>query len=188
MALGVGACGTVTRPTRAEGDADLVVQDFCQSFGQKAGLAILSLFADSARFDIEGIGVGFVGRDDIGRLAEYGMAVHERLKVRDIEVSQDTVRCRLRESNDWLGLLGVRRATYNGWFWVSEGRILGARLELTPESRDELAGKLAEFLSWLLVENPKALNRLLPGGRPTYDSRIVPELIVRLRQWQSRPR
>ena len=186
--LGLAACGTVTRSARRQGGAELVVQDFCRSFGRQKGLAILSLFADSARFDIEGMSVSFVGREDIARFAEYGVAVHERLVAREFVVGQDTVRCRLDESNDWLGLLGVKRASYDGRFRVSGVRIVGARLDLLPVSRDELAGKLAGFLAWLLAQDPKALKQLLPGGRPAYDSKVVPGLIDRLRQWRSRTR
>jgi len=141
-----------------------------------------------ARFDIDDVGVSFVGREEIARLAEYGVAVHERLVARGFEVAQDTVRCRLEESNDWLGLLGVKRASYDGWFRVSGTRILDARVNLTPESRDELGGRLAGFVAWLLAEDPKALQRLFPGGRPAYDSGVVPELMARLRQWRSRSR
>jgi hypothetical protein len=165
-----------------------VVQDFCRKFGRQQGLGILSLFADGARFDIEGLGVSFVGREGLARLADYGLAAHSRLASREFEVRQDTVRCRLEETNDWLGLLGVKRASYNGWFLVSGARILAARVSLTPESKDELGGRLAGFVAWLLTEDPKALQRLFPGGRPAYDSRVVSELIARLRQWRSRSR
>jgi len=40
----------------------------------------------------------------------------------------------------------------------------------------------------LLVEDPKALEQLLPGGRPLYDSRVVPEFTRLLRQWRARSR
>ena len=186
--LSVAGCGTVTRSARGQGGADLVVRDFCRSFGRQKGLAILNLFTDSARFDIEGVSVSFVGRGDIARFADYGVAAHERLVARDLEVVQETVLCRIEESNDWLALLGVKRAYYDARFRVSGGRILGARLTLIPESREELAGKLAGFLAWLLAQDPKALQQLLPGGRPAYDSRVVPELISRLRQWRARSR
>ncbi len=186
--LGLSVCGTATRSARGQGGADLVVRDFCRSFGRQKGLAVLNLFADSARFDIDDVSVSFVGPEDIARLAEYGVAVHERLVARDLEVAQDMVRCRLEESNDWLALLGVKHAYYVGRFRVSGGRILGAQLTLVPESREELTGKLTRFLAWLLVQDPKALEQLLPGGRPMYDSRVVPQLINRLRQWRARSR
>jgi hypothetical protein len=164
------------------------VQDFCQRFGQRKGLAFLSLFPDSARFDIEGLGVSFVDRAGLARLADYGVAVHSRLAVRELEVSQDTVRCRFDETNDWLRLLGVKYASYDGRFLVSGARIAEARVSLTPASSDELGGKVAGFVVWLQNQDPKALERLFPGGRPAYDSDIVPELMSWLRQWQSRMR
>jgi len=175
-----------TRSVHRQGGADFVVRDFCRRFGRQSGLAVLSLFADSARFDIEGVGVSFVGREGLTRLADYGVAVHSRLVVRDLEMGRDTVWCRFEESNDWLGLLGVRLASYDGWFRVSGTRILEARVRLTPESSDELGGRLAGFVAWLLAKDPKAVQRLFPGGRPVYDSDVVPELIARLRQWRSR--
>jgi hypothetical protein len=173
---------------RASGNTGLAVRDFCGRFGQRNASAVADLFADTARFDIEGIGVSFVGREGIARLADYGTAVHSRLTAVDLVVSNDTVHCRLDERNDWLGLLGVRRSSYVGWFVVSGPRIARVRLKLAPESRDELGGKLAGFLVWLATEDREVLQRLLPGGRPAYDSRVVPELISRLRQWQSRAR
>ena len=186
--LGLAVCGTVTTSARRHGTADLVVQDFCRSFGRKQGLAVLNLFADSARFDIEGADVSFVGREGIARLADYGAAVHSRLVARNIEVSNDTGRCRLDEENDWLELLGVGHASYDGWFLVSGAKIAAARVRLTSQSSDELGGRLAGFAAWLIAEDPKALPRLFPNGRPAYDSRVIPELIALLRKWQSRAR
>jgi hypothetical protein len=186
--IGEAGCVAVVKSARVQGGADLVVRDFCHRFGRQRGLGIVSLFAESARLDIEGLGVSFIGREGLARLADYGVAVHERLVARDLEVAQDTVRCRLEESNDWLRLLGVKRALYDGWFRVSGTRILDARVSLTPESRDELGDRLAGFVAWLLTEDPKALQRLFPGGRPAYDSRVVPELVNRLRQWRARSR
>ncbi len=184
----LASCVTGTRRIPGSGTAELVVRDFCDRFGRQKGFAIASLFADSARLDIDGVHVSFVGRDDIARFAGYGVAVHERLAVRDIELAHDSVRCRLEESNDWLDLLGVRRAVYDGRFRVSGGRILGARLDLAPGSREELSRELAGFLTWLAAEDPRALERLLPGGRPAYDPRLVPELVRRLKQYRLRSR
>jgi hypothetical protein len=166
----------------------MVVQDFCHRFGRQQGLDILSLFADSARFDLEGQGVSFVGPDGLTRLTDYAVAAHSRLVPRGFEVTQDTVRCRLEETNDWLGLLGVRRTSSEGWFLVSGAKIVAARISLTQESKDELGGRLAGFVVWLSTEDPKALQRLFPGGRPAYDAGVVSELIARLREWQSRSR
>jgi len=181
-------CGTAAKSSHRAASADLVVRDFCDRFGRRSGQGLLSLFADSGRFDIEGVGVSFVGREGLGRLADYGVAAHSRLRPRDFESRQDTIRCRFDESNNWLGLLGVGRASYRGWFRVSGTRILEARVRLTPESSDELGGRLAGFVVWLRKEDPKALERLFPGGRPAYDAAVVRELIVRLRQWRSRSR
>ncbi len=178
----------VTTSARTHGTADLVVRDFCRSFGRRQRFAVLNLFADSARFDITGVKVSFVGRDGIARLADYGAAVHSRLVPRDVDVSHDTVRCRLDEENDWLGLLGVGHASYDGWFLVSGTKIAEARVSLTPQSSDELGRRLAGFLVWLNAEDPEAIQRLFPGGRPAYDSRVVPELVGLLRKWQSRAR
>ena len=186
--LGLAVCGTVTTSARGHGTADLVVQDFCRTFGRKQGRALSNLFADSARFDIEGADVSFVGRDGIARLADYGAAVHYRLVARNIEVSHDTVRCRLVEENDWLKLLGAGHASYDGWFLVSGTEVVEARVRLTSQSSGELGGRLAGFAAWLIAEDPKALPRLFPNGRPAYDSRVIPELIALLRKWQSRAR
>ena len=188
LLVSVTACGTVTTSARGPGGADLVVQDFYGRFGRQKGLAFLSLFTDSARFDIKGLSVSFVDRDGLARLADYAAAVHSRLAGRELEVSHDTVRCRFDETNDWLGLLGVKYASYDGWFRISGARIAEARVSLTPQSSDELGGKVAGFVAWLQNQDPKALQRLFPGGRPAYDSDVVPELISMLRQWQSRVR
>ena len=186
--VGAAGCGLAVRPAGGQGGADIVVQDFCRKFGRQQGLGILSLFADSARFDLEGLGVSFVGREGLARLADYGLAVHSRLVPREFGVAQDTVRCELEETNDWMGLLGVKRASYDGWFLVSGARIVEARIGLTPASSDELGGRLAGFVAWLSTEDPKALQRLFPGGRPAYDSGVVHELVALLREWRSRSR
>ncbi len=186
--LVLAACGTVTRSAHREANADLAVTDFCSRFGRQSASAVADLFVDSARFDIDGIGVSFVGRKEIARLADYGSAVHSRLSATGLQVSRETVSCRLEEKNHWLGLLAVEHASYNGWFVVSGPRIASARLRLAPESNEELGIKLAGFLAWLSAEDPETLQRLLPGGRPVYDSRAVPELLSRLRQWRLRVR
>ena len=164
--VGAAGCGLAVRPAGGQRAADIVVQDFCRKFGRQQGLGILSLFADSARFDLDGLGVSFVGHDGLARLADYGLAARSRLVPREFEVRQDTVRCKLEETNDWLGLLGVKRASYDGWFLVSGTRIVSARIGLTPGSSDELGGRLAGFVAWLSTEDPKALQRLFPGADP----------------------
>jgi hypothetical protein len=186
--LSLTACGTVTSSFQRPEEAELVVQMFCRSFGQQRGSAVLKLFADSARFDMEDVSVSFVGRQNIAHLVEYGAAVHDRLTARDFEVAQDTVRCRIEESNDWFGLLGVGRVAYDGRFRVSGGRILGVQFELTPHSREELSVRMASFLIWLRTQDPEVLDRLLPGGRPAYDAGVVPQMLNWLRRWQSRTR
>ena len=144
----VAGCGTETRTVRRGRTGELVVRDFCTSFGRQRGFAFLNLFADSARLDIAELKVSFVGREDIERLADYGVAVNARLTAGDFRTEGETVFCRVAESNDWLDMLAVRSAS----------------------------------------EDPKALERLLPGGRPTYDATVVPELMRRLRQWRTRLR
>jgi hypothetical protein len=181
-------CGTAERSARRRGDPTLVVRDFCYRFGARSGSAVASLFVDSARFDIEGIHVSFVGRRDIVRLADFGRAVHANLAAAGFAVSDDTVRCRLTEQNDWLGLLGIASASYEARFVVDGSRIASARIRFTPASSDSVGKRLAGFVAWLASEDPKALATLLPGGRPAYDSRVVPELLALLRNWQARIR
>lgn len=186
--LVVTRCAPAVVSAIGQGDAEGAVQDFCQRFGRQKGLAFVSLFADSARLDLVGLDVSFLGRDGLSRLADYGVAAHSRLAARGFTVSHDTVRCQLDETNDWLKLLGVKQISYGGWFLVSGAKIVRARVSITPASTDEMSDRLPGFLAWLMTQDPKAVQRLLPGGRPAYDSSIVPELIDRLRQWQSRSR
>jgi hypothetical protein len=188
LLVGLVGCRGVVSPMPNTDRARMVVLDFCRRFGGQSGLGILSLLADSVQFEMDGLGVRFSGRPEVKVLTDYAVAVRSRLRATDISVNSDTVFCRLAETNDWLGLLNVKQASYDARFTIAGARITGAHVRLAPESEAELGGRLAGFMVWVSAVRPDALGRLFPGGRPAYRSDVVPELIALLKEWRARSR
>ena len=146
---------------------------------------MLALFADSAQFELQGMGVLLQSRNDIRELLEYGVVVQSRLKLREVEVMGDTASCRLEERNEWFKLLGVEPVYYRCRVAVNRGRISLIRIKLEPGSQDALSGRLAEFMLWSMAKDPQAAAGLLPGGRFAYTAGTARALIAQLRLWRS---
>ncbi len=125
-----------------------------------------------------------VGRQEIVRLADYGVAVRSRLRLLDWSVDSTVVLCRLTERNEWLQLLGVDSAAYQGRFVVSRGRISDAVISPEPATQELLAGKLTEFGLWLTLNHPGTLGKLLSDGKLVPGRTDFGEILRLLRQWR----
>jgi hypothetical protein len=185
LVCGLGCVAGVSHESGSSAGSEQAVRDFFRRFGHESGSGILLLFADTARFELAGLNVAFIGREDIRHLVEYGVEAGSKFRPSGLSSSGDTVTCSLEETNNWLELLGVSRCRYDGWFVVSGARIVSARIGMTPESAEEIGGRFASFVVWLQGRDPRALNRLLPGGRPAYNAGAARELRQRLAEWRA---
>jgi hypothetical protein len=186
LVCGLGCVAGVSHDTDGGAVApDMVVRQFCRRFGHESGSGILLLFADTARFDLAGLNVAFLGRENIRNLLEYGTEVNSRLSLTGLNVDGNAVTCSFTERNDWLGILGVSDCRYDGRFVVDGTRIAQAQIEMTPASTEEIGGRFASFVVWLQGRDPRAVNRLLPGGRLAYSGATARELLARLREWRA---
>jgi hypothetical protein len=162
-----------------------VVQDFVSGFGVRRSSALVGLFTEDATVRIEGLGVALRGRDEVRQLVEYGAIVHSRMRMLESAQDSNVVTGRVEEKNDWFDLLGVPKAYYTGRFTFTGARVSTARIELEPATQDALGSRLAEFVVWLAANEPKALSRVLPGGRLALDADVFQEILSLLRRWRS---
>ena len=180
------ACFRATEPgAPGRGTDERVVQDFVAGFGRRPARALLRLFAEDATVSIEGLHIELRGAEEIRQFAEYGSAVGSRMSAFELSRRGAAVLAQIREENEWFKLLGVPEAFYRGRFTVARGRIASAVLDLEPDSRDALAGRLASFVIWLSANDPEAMGRLMPGGRLKPDAAAFREALALLQRWRS---
>lgn len=184
--LCAGRCARAAsaRASRLGGNAVLVVREFVSRFGSRPGSSLAQLFTEDARVRIDGLSVVVSGRQEIARLADYGVSVRSRMNLLDWTADSTTVSCRLVERNEWLQLLGADSATYQGRFTIRRGRISDAVISPEPASQELLAGKLTEFGLWLALNHAGLLGRLLPDGKLVPGRTDFGEILRLLRQWR----
>jgi len=162
-----------------------VVQDFVSGFGVRRASALVGLFTEDATVGIEGLGVSLRGRDGVRQLVEYGAMVHSRMRMLESAQDNNVVTGRIEEKNDWFDLLGVPKAYYAGRFTLTGGKVSTARIELEPATQDALGSRLTGFVLWLSANEPKALARIMPGGKLVPSAETFGEVLALLRRWRS---
>ncbi|MEO0080237.1 MAG: nuclear transport factor 2 family protein, partial [candidate division WOR-3 bacterium] len=135
--------------TGESGMAISVVRAFANRFGDRNIGLLLELFADDALLELAGLGVVLQGREELRGFLEFGAEVKARLTIVELHSEGETVVCRIREKNDWFGLLGADEVTYQGRFVIEQGRLKSGVVAVEPGGKARLKDGLVEFLQWL---------------------------------------
>ncbi len=125
---------------------------------------VMSLYHEDIRFQAVGA-FEKTGKEELRNLAEYDSVVNTHLVFSDLAVSGDTVRCRVKERNDWFLLAGVEEVEYD------EARLIfrdGSIAEIAAKPSDESARAIGEVLGaivgWASENRSGDLAQLMPAG------------------------
>jgi ketosteroid isomerase-like protein len=146
---------------------------------------VMSLYHQDIRFQAVGA-FEKVGKGDLRKLAEYDSVVNTHLVFSDLAVSGDTVRCRVKERNDWLRLAGIEEVEYD------EARIIfrdGLIAEITAKPSEEGAQAIGEVLGaivrWASENRGEELAGSMPGGEFIYTAQSAGRWLSLLREWRN---
>lgn len=166
----------------AAGSGLSVVREFVDRFGTRRVETLTNMFTEDAVVEIRGLAAVIQGRSGVRDLAEYAAVVKSRLRMTEYRAAEDTVWAELVETNEWLRITGVNELRYRALFRMRLGRLEEVVLEIEPESRELLKERLMNVLLSLLKEEPETVERLMPGGRLSFNRRAASELLWILRE------
>ncbi len=161
-----------------------VVERFVYTLGKSGDSRLIRLWVPDGLVEVQGLGVIAQGRTGLREFFGYCREVKSELVMLAPVVQGETVFCRLEERNEWLGLLGLDRAVYEGRFVVKERRIAEMKIVPAPETRLAFIGQGLSFWRWLQQEEPGRVAELLPDGKFRFtaeNGRTLIELIARWR-------
>lgn len=149
--------------------------------------ATLALFADDARLDFGPMG-SIEGRAAIANILGYDVALEAQLRHEDCEALASDVTCRVVETNDWLGTVGIESITYDEsrYSFNNDGRIQSVTTTLSVRSAQALGAALNDFHSWAIDnETERYANLFSLDGRFIYSYENGEEVLELLKNWQS---
>lgn len=145
---------------------------------------LMSFYADDIEFEIVGVWVK-EGKAVVQELAEWDKATNMHMTISNIEVSGDTVTCKLVETNDWWKLAGMGEVYYEPCVMIfRNGLISEMRTTMTQESLDAYAKVWPSIISWAGEHRSEELKELLPGGTFIYGTEAANKWIVLLQEWR----
>lgn len=110
-----------------------------------------------------------VPRSGVRPMLEWDAGVGWRGEAAVVETNSDTVRVRLRETNDFLELLKLGPLQSEVTFVVSDGRIREAIVGSATELQRTVDAAVAPVLEWARETRPAKLRGLIEDGSIVYD-------------------
>lgn len=123
-----------------------------------------------------------VSRSGVRPMLEWDAGVGWRGEASVVETEADTVRVRLRETNDLLELLGLGPLRTDVAFVVADGMIREAIAGSGAEMQQTVDAAVAPVLKWVRATNPAKLRGLVEDGNVVYDGRSAKGWIRLLRE------
>ena len=146
----------------------------------------MSCFAENIQFEMGDVWKK-AGKEEVRKLEEWDNTVNSLLTASDMQEIDDTVTCRLIESNDWYELAGIGEVAYQRCtVTVKEGKITRINTELTPESMMGVTEALKAFMPWAAKERPGVLAELMQKGELVYGAENAEKWLRMLQAWKER--
>lgn len=128
-----------------------------------------------------------VGEREIRDLMAWNAAINCRLMVRDCELGEHSVTCKMSESSDWLRELGIEEIDYTGCrFDFEGGRLKRIRTVLSEESIGRMNEALAPVIEWALEERPRLIDSLIEDGEFIYNEENARRWMQLIGDWKER--
>lgn len=112
-----------------------------------------------------------ISRSAIRPILEWDAATHSRGEVSILETSGSTVRVHLRETNDFLELLGLGPHEAGVTFVVADGTVREIVVGSGAELQRAVEAAIAPIVDWAQATHPAKLAGLIADGTIVYDGR-----------------
>lgn len=164
-----------------------VVREFLAAIDRGDIPAAMARVAEEFTFR-DRAGTFAVGREDLVPMLEWDVAVGGDPSVRELEVSGDTVRAVIVETNELTRLLELGAFVVDATFVVGDGRIVEEiveeRTEGGPSYTERFRRALQPVLGWAAERHPDRLDAILTDGGLRYDGPTARELVRLVRAWR----
>ena len=147
--------------------------------------SLLSFYSIDIVFSIPDLKMYLSGKDALRGVAEYDSVLNTIMTLSNVTVSNDTVFCSIRETNDWMNISGISSAFYpKSMFVVRENKIRYIEADMADSSLNNFAKILNSFFPWAKETYPNALDSLMPGGEFQFSSESASLYRELLKKWR----
>ena len=111
--------------------------------------SLLSYYHNDIVFNIPDLMMHISGKDVLRGVAEYDSVLNTIMELSNITLSNDTVFCSIRETNDWMSAAGISSAFYpKSIFVVKENKIIYIEADLADSCLKNFSDLFGSFLPW----------------------------------------
>ncbi len=137
------------------------------------------------RYEVEGFWRK-VGKEEVRELMAWNAVVKCRLMVRDCRLDDDSVRCKMFESSDWLSELGIERVEYSrGEFEFRGGLICNVNAVLSRDSVEIMNEEMIPVIEWAAKTRPHSLDDLIADNEFSYSEENAGKWLQLIRDWKA---
>jgi len=127
-----------------------------------------------------------VGREEVLRPLAFDEGARTVLEASNIVVRGDTVDFEVLERNDVLLALEIEELHHFPRMIIHEGLIYSISARRPPLEQAMFVDSVVAFMQWLHAEEPKAFDRLWPGGKFNFARETGEEMPRLIEQWKNR--
>ncbi len=126
---------------------------------------LLSFYTDDVRFEIVGIPMVMVGKENLRKPIEEQFILNVHLTFTDIKVNGNTVTYKVKEQNDWLKAAGIDAVYYEyDQITFEDGLIKEEKAKPTQESMKIMGEFQESFERWAFEKHPEERAKLKAKG------------------------
>lgn len=145
---------------------------------------VMSFYAEDARFEFVESWVR-EGKEEIRKQEEFDAALNSQLAFTDLELSGDTLTCKVTEQSDYYKLAGIDEVYYKYYTIIfRDGLIKEIKVELTEKSVKAINEVFRSLIEWAQKERSQELAELMSEGEVVYSAESAKKWLALLREWR----
>ena len=147
---------------------------------------VMVFYAEDFRFEMVGSWVA-EGKEEMRKLEEWDAAVNSQLTFTDLNVSGDTVTCKVMERNDLYRVAGIEGMHYKSSIFIfRDGLIKEIIAEQTEESVKTKEAVFKSFIEWASKERSQELAELKHEGEYVFNAENAKSWLILLQEWREK--
>jgi len=165
-------------------DPKQAVTDLYRAWNHRQVQVVRDLLADDVQWEL--MGQTYKGKDEVVQFVAFDDGMSGHVELGEMSAQGDTVNFELRESNEFMTLLGIRQLTHYVRFVFVGGKvqhISGVKPSLGDDQLESAGGR---FDSWVQSKHPEALPALyIQEGKPIISKESGSVLVRLAKEWSN---
>lgn len=118
-------------------------------------------------------------------LAEWDSTLNSHLNFEIMKRNEDTLLCRVKESNDWFKAVGMEMIIHDSvWVVVQNGKIKSIKAVSNPQQGKAIAEVIQTLFKWSSETGDTILLTLFRGDEFVYSKETAQSWMHLFRRWQ----